>query len=227
LSGVENGKQRWPQAAPARGTAKGRRKTAWLIWLISGRHETEDNLAMLSEIERQLISKGAIKTRTAELAGEITRDYAGLELIMVGVLKGSFVFLADLARQVELPLQIDFVAVSSYGADTESSGVVKIIKDMDLEIDGKDVLLVEDIVDTGLTLKYLAGMLRERGPASLEVCALLNKPDARKVDIEVKYCGFDVPPLFLVGYGLDYAERFRHLPYVGVLREEEGSGETD
>ncbi len=182
---------------------------------------------MLSEIERQLISKGAIKTRTAELAGEITRDYAGLELIMVGVLKGSFVFLADLARQVELPLQIDFVAVSSYGADTESSGVVKIIKDMDLEIDGKDVLLVEDIVDTGLTLKYLAGMLRERGPASLEVCALLNKPDARKVDIEVKYCGFDVPPLFLVGYGLDYAERFRHLPYVGVLREEEGSGETD
>jgi len=160
------------------------------------------------------------------MAAEITRDYLDRELVMVGVLKGAFVFLADLARQVELPVEIDFVAVSSYGADTESSGVVKIVKDLDLEIEGKDVLLVEDIVDTGLTLKYLTGMLRERGPSSVEVCALLNKPDARKVDIEVRYCGFDVPPLFVVGYGLDYAERYRQLPYVGVLQEKEGSSGT-
>jgi hypoxanthine phosphoribosyltransferase len=181
---------------------------------------------MDSGIARPLISREEITARTAEMAAEITRDYLDRELVMVGVLKGAFVFLADLARQVELPVEIDFVAVSSYGADTESSGVVKIVKDLDLEIEGKDVLLVEDIVDTGLTLKYLTGMLRERGPSSVEVCALLNKPDARKVDIEVRYCGFDVPPLFVVGYGLDYAERYRQLPYVGVLQEKEGSSGT-
>ncbi|MDD3717471.1 MAG: hypoxanthine phosphoribosyltransferase [Actinomycetota bacterium] len=174
---------------------------------------------------KPLIGEEEIRARVTRMAEEITRDYRGRELVMVGVLKGAFVFLADLAREVELPLQIDFVAVSSYGADTESSGVVRIIKDLDLDIEGRDVLLVEDIVDTGLTLKYLAGMLRERGPASVEVCALLNKLDARKVDIVVKYCGFEVPPLFVVGYGLDYAERFRQLPYVGVLKEKEGSGE--
>ena len=180
---------------------------------------------MDAEIGRPLLSREEISRRTAEMASQITSDYRDRELVMVGVLKGAFVFLADLVRQVELPLEVDFVAVSSYGSDTESSGVVKIIKDMDLEIKGKDVLLVEDIVDTGLTLKYLSGMLRERGPASVEICSLLNKPDARKVDIEVKYCGFDVPPLFVVGYGLDYAERYRHLPYVGVLENVEGSGE--
>ena len=194
-------------------------------WVIRRASAGEDNRAMDMEIERPLISREEIETRMAQMAEEITRDYRDRELIMVGVLKGAFVFLADLARQIELPLRIDFVAVSSYGADTKSSGVVKIIKDLDLEIEGKDVLLVEDIVDTGLTLKYLAGMLQERGPASVEVCALLNKPDARKVDIEVKYCGFDVPPLFVVGYGLDYAERYRQLPFVGVLKEKEGSGE--
>lgn len=185
----------------------------------------EDNRAMDVDAVKPLISGAEVKARIAEMAGEITRDYGGRDLVMVGVLKGAFVFLADLARQVELPLQVDFVAVSSYGADTESSGVVRIIKDMDLEIEGKDVLLVEDIVDTGLTLKYLAGLLGERGPASLEVCALLNKPDARKVDVEIKYCGFDVPPLFVVGYGLDHGERYRQLPFVGVLEEYEGSGE--
>ncbi|MBC7231131.1 MAG: hypoxanthine phosphoribosyltransferase [Actinobacteria bacterium] len=173
---------------------------------------------------RVLISEEEIRRRTAELAREITRDYAGRELVMVGVLKGAFVFLADLARQVELPLEIDFVAVSSYGADTRSSGVVRIIKDLDLDISDKHVLLVEDIVDTGLTLKYLVGLLEERGPASVEICALLNKPEARKVGLEVKYSGFDVPPLFVVGYGLDHAERFRQLPYVGVLEDVEGSG---
>jgi hypoxanthine phosphoribosyltransferase len=182
---------------------------------------------MHEHIGRPLLSREEIAAITARLAERISRDYMERELVMVGVLKGAFVFLADLARQVELPVEIDFVAVSSYGADTVSSGVVKIVKDLDLEIEGKDVLLVEDIVDTGLTLKYLTGMLRERGPASVEICALLNKPDARKVDIEVRYIGFDVPPLFVVGYGLDYAERYRHLPYVGVLEESEGSGEID
>jgi hypoxanthine phosphoribosyltransferase len=181
---------------------------------------------MEKEKARPLISREEIEARIARMAEEINRDYQGRDLVMVGVLKGAFVFLADLARQVELPLEIDFVAVSSYGADTQSSGVVKIIKDLDLEITGKDVLLVEDIVDTGLTLKYLASMLRDRGPASVEICTLLNKPDARKVDMEVKYCGFDVPQKFVVGYGLDYAERYRQLPYVGVLDDKEGSRET-
>ncbi len=173
-----------------------------------------------------LIGREEIETRISEIAQEISRDYRDRDLVMIGVLKGAFVFLADLARQLELPLEIDFVAVSSYGTDTESSGVVKIVKDVDLEIAGKDVLLVEDIVDTGLTLKYLSGMLRDKGPASVEICTLLNKPDARKVDIYVKYCGFNVPPRFVVGYGLDYAERYRQLPYVGVLGDEEGSDGT-
>jgi hypoxanthine phosphoribosyltransferase len=169
--------------------------------------------------QKTLLSKDEISSRTAEMARQITEDYQGRELVMVGVLKGAFIFLADLVRRVELPVEIDFVAVSSYGSDTESSGVVKIVKDLDLDIEGKHVLLVEDIVDTGLTLKYLTEMLRDRGPASVGICTLLNKPDARKVEIEVKYCGFDVPPLFVVGYGLDYAERYRQLPYVGVLEE--------
>jgi len=181
---------------------------------------------MVRERTEPLISREEIEARIAEIAEEITRDYGDRDLVMVGVLKGAFVFLADLARQVELPLEIDFVAVSSYGMDTESSGVVKIVKDLDLEIAGKDVLLVEDIVDTGLTLKYLSGMLRDRGPASVEICTLLNKPDARKVDIDVKYCGFNVPPRFVVGFGLDYAERYRQLPYVGVLEDKEGSDGT-
>ena len=179
----------------------------------------------MDRVGKPLLSREEISARTAELAAQISRDYQGRELVMVGVLKGAFVFLADLVRQVELPVEIDFVGVSSYGSDTESSGVVKIVKDLDADIERKDVLLVEDIVDTGLTLKYLVGMLRERGPASVEVCALLNKPDARKVEIEVKYRGFDVPPLFVVGYGLDYAERYRQLPYVGVLEPGEGSSE--
>lgn len=168
---------------------------------------------------KPLIGREEIDARVAELAERITEDYRGRDLVVVGILKGAFVFLADLVRRVELPLEVDFVAISSYGKDTQSSGVVRIIKDLDLDIRGRDVLLVEDIVDTGLTLNYIAQMLRQREPASLEICALLNKPEARKVDIEVKYCGFDVPPLFVVGYGLDYAEHYRHLPYVSVLEE--------
>lgn len=170
---------------------------------------------------RTLISREEIQSRVRELAEQITRDYRDRDLVMVGVLKGAFVFLADLARHVDLPLEVDFVAVSSYGKDTKSSGVVRIIKDIDLDIRGRDVILVEDIVDTGLTLSYIADMLRQREPSSLEICALLNKPQARKVDLEVRYSGFDIPMLFVVGYGLDYAERYRHLPYVGVL---EGGG---
>jgi len=172
---------------------------------------------------RVLLSREAIEARVAEMAREITEDYRDQDLVMVGILKGAFVFMADLARRVELPLEIDFVAVSSYGKDTRSSGVVQIIKDLDLSITGRDVLLVEDIVDTGLTLRYLAEMLRSRDPASLEICALLNKKEARKVDIDIKYCGFDVPPFFVVGYGLDYAEKYRQLPYVGILEDLEGS----
>ncbi len=171
-----------------------------------------------------LIDKSKIESRIRELAEEISRDYAGKDLVMIGVLKGAFVMLADLARQVDLPAQIDFIAVSSYGADTKSSGVVSIIKDLDLDIQGKHVLLVEDIVDTGLTLDYLIRSMRARQPASVEICALLNKPEARKVDLEVKYCGFDIPHVFVVGYGLDYAEQYRQLPYVGVL--EEGAAES-
>ncbi len=168
---------------------------------------------------RSLIGPEEIAAKVAEMARRITEDYRGRDLVVVGILKGAFVFLADLVRRVDLPLEVDFVAVSSYGKDTESSGVVRIVKDLDLDIRGRDVLLVEDIVDTGLTLKYIAEMLRQREPASLEICALLNKPEARKVDIEIRYCGFDVPPVFVVGYGLDYAERYRQLPYVGVLED--------
>jgi hypoxanthine phosphoribosyltransferase len=168
---------------------------------------------------KALITREEIHSRVREMAEQITRDYRDRDLVMVGVLKGAFVFMADLARQVDLPLEVDFVAVSSYGKDTKSSGVVRIVKDLDLDIGGRDVLLVEDIVDTGLTLSYIADMLRQRKPSSLEICALLNKPEARKVDLEVRYCGFDIPMVFVVGYGLDHAERYRHLPFVGVLEE--------
>jgi hypoxanthine phosphoribosyltransferase len=175
---------------------------------------------MDGEIECVLLSRERIAARTKELAEKIAADYRGKDLVLVGVLKGAFVFLADLARHLDLPVEIDFVALSSYGQSTRTSGVVRITKDLDLDITGKHVLVVEDIVDTGLTLDYLRRMLQERGPSSVEICALLNKPEARKVDIEVKYLGFDVPSRFVVGYGLDYAERFRQLPFVGVLREE-------
>jgi hypoxanthine phosphoribosyltransferase len=166
-----------------------------------------------------LIERERLDARIREMGEEITRDYASGSLILVGVLKGAFVVLADLARHIDLPVRIDFMAVSSYGMDTKSSGVVSIIKDLDLEIAGQDVLIVEDIVDSGLTLDYLVRSLKTREPASVEICALLSKPEARKVDIPVRYCGFEVPDHFVVGYGLDCAERFRGLPYVGVIEE--------
>jgi hypoxanthine phosphoribosyltransferase len=170
------------------------------------------------DIESTLISADAIKDKIAELAAVIDKDYEGRELLLVGVLKGACMVMADLARALTSPVQLDFMAVSSYGSGTASSGVVRILKDLDRDITGKDVVVVEDIIDSGLTLSWLLRNLRSRGPASVEVLAMLRKPDAAKVDVPVRYMGFDIPNEFVVGYGLDYAERYRNLPYVGTLK---------
>jgi hypoxanthine phosphoribosyltransferase len=170
------------------------------------------------DIEATLISAEEIKVKIAELAATIDADYAGRELLLVGVLKGACMVMADLARAITLPVQLDFMAVSSYGSGTTSSGVVRILKDLDKDITGKEVVVVEDIIDSGLTLSWLLRNLRSRGPASVEVLAMLRKPDAAKVDVPVRYMGFDIPNEFVVGYGLDYAERYRNLPYVGTLK---------
>ena len=172
------------------------------------------------DIERVLLSREEIDRKVAELGQAISSDYAGKELLLVGVLKGAFVFMADLARHVDLPMEFDFMAVSSYGAATQTSGVVRILKDLDHEIMGRHVLVVEDIVDSGLTLSYLLKNLRTRKPESLEVCALLQKTEVQQVPLDIKYPGFEIPPVFVVGYGLDYGERFRNLPFVGTLRPE-------
>ena len=164
-----------------------------------------------------LLSEEQLQQRVQELGAEICRDYQGKEPLLVGILKGAAVFLVDLMRAVDLPLSIDFMAVSSYGAATESSGVVRILKDLDINIEGRDVLVVEDIIDSGLTLSYLVRNLEAREPASLEVCALLTKPERREIDVPVRYTGFEIPNRFVIGYGLDFAERYRNLPYVGVL----------
>ena len=170
------------------------------------------------DIEEVLITGQEIQEKIADLGEEITREYAGRDLLLVGVLKGAFVFMADLSRHVRLPLEFDFMAVSSYGAATQTSGVVRILKDLDHEIQGRHVLLVEDIVDSGLTLSYLMKNLRTRKPASLEVCALLQKTGVQQVPLDIRYRAFEIPPVFVVGYGLDYGERFRNLPFVGTLR---------
>jgi len=154
-----------------------------------------------------------------ELGQEISRDYDGKELFLVGVLKGAVFFLSDLMRHIEVPCEVDFMAVASYGSSTDSSGVVRILKDLDATIEGKDVLIVEDIIDSGLTLSYLLRTLRAREPRSLEVCSLLTKPERREVDLPIRYTGFEIPNKFVIGYGLDHAERFRNLPYVAVLQE--------
>jgi len=174
--------------------------------------------ALEDDTEKVLISEEEIQATVRRLGDEITRDYARRDLLLVGVLKGAFVLMGDLSRNIRLPLQFDFMAVSSYGAATKTSGVVRILKDLDHEIEGRNVLLVEDIVDSGLTLAYLLKNLRTRRPASLEVCALLHKTAMQKVDVNLKYVGFEIPPEFVVGYGLDYAERFRNLPYVATLK---------
>jgi hypoxanthine phosphoribosyltransferase len=172
-------------------------------------------------IENILISGEEIQDCVRRLGADITADYRGEDnLILVGVLKGAFVMMADLSRHIRLPVEFDFMAVSSYGAATKTSGVVRILKDLDHEIEGRNVLLVEDIVDSGLTLNYLLKNLRTRRPKSLEVCALLQKTDVQQVKLDIKYRGFEIPPVFVVGYGLDYGERFRNLPYVATLKPE-------
>jgi hypoxanthine phosphoribosyltransferase len=165
-----------------------------------------------------LITEHEIQSKVAELAKEITEDYRGRDLLLVGVLKGAFMLMSDLARHITIPLELDFMAVSSYGSTTKTSGIVRILKDLDLDISGRDVLIVEDIIDSGLTLSYLIKNLRARGPLTLEVCALLSKPEVQKVALDVRYEGFALPPVFVVGYGLDYGERYRNLPYVGTLK---------
>ena len=167
-----------------------------------------------------LIEEDALQERVAALGQELSAAYAGRDLLLIGVLKGAVFFMADLMRHITVPCEVDFMAISSYGASTDSSGVVRILKDLDINIEGRDVLVVEDIIDSGLTLSYLIRNLEARGPASLEICALLTKPDRREMDVPVHYIGFEIPDRFVIGYGLDYAERFRNLPYIGILREE-------
>jgi hypoxanthine phosphoribosyltransferase len=164
-----------------------------------------------------LVPAEELQRRVRELAREISRDYAGKDLLLIGVLKGAVFFLSDLMRQLDVPAQVDFMAVASYGSATRSSGVVRILKDLDAPIEGRDVLIIEDIVDSGLTLQYLLRNLQGRHPASLEVCALLIKPERRKVELKTRYVGFEIPNRFAIGYGLDHAERYRNLPYVAAL----------
>ncbi|MDI2098451.1 hypoxanthine phosphoribosyltransferase [Ruicaihuangia caeni] len=169
------------------------------------------------DLDRELISEREIVDKIAELCRAIERDYEGRRPLLVGVLKGAVMVMADLARELKLHVDMDWMAVSSYGKSTQSSGVVRILKDLDSDLAGRDVLIVEDIIDSGLTLSWLLGNLQSRGAASVKVCALLRKPDAAKVDVPVEYVGFDIPNEFVVGYGLDYAERYRNLRGIGVL----------
>ena len=170
-------------------------------------------------IGEELVSQSDLERRVRELGAEISRDYEGKDLFLVGVLKGAVFFLSDLMRSLEVDCEVDFMAVASYGSSTDSSGVVRILKDLDATIEGKDVLIVEDIIDSGLTLSYLLRTLKAREPRSLEVCALLTKPERREVDLPIRYTGFEIPNKFVIGYGLDHAERYRNLPYVAVLQE--------
>ena len=172
---------------------------------------------MGSDLEKILLTEEQVATRVAEMAAQIDADYTGREVLLVGVLKGAVMIMADLSRQMHTELTMDWMAVSSYGSGTKSSGVVRILKDLDTDIDGRHVLVVEDIIDSGLTLSWLVSNLRSRNPASVEVAALLRKPESVKVDVDVRYIGFDVPSEFVVGYGLDYAGRYRNLPFVGTL----------
>jgi len=172
-----------------------------------------------SEVGEVLVSADDLQRRVAELGVRISHDYAGKPLLLIGVLKGAVFFLSDLMRHVDIPVEIDFMAVASYGSATDSSGVVRILKDLDAAIEGRDVLIVEDIVDSGLTLQYLMRNLGSRNPRTLEVCALLVKPERRKVELPTKYVGFEIEDRFVVGYGLDYAERYRNLPFVAALEK--------
>jgi hypoxanthine phosphoribosyltransferase len=178
-----------------------------------------------NDIDRVLLSGDEIQSKLRELGDRITADYEQKDLLLVGVLKGAFVMMADLSRHIRLPLQFDFMAVASYGAATKTSGVVRILKDLDLDLEGRDVLLVEDIVDSGLTLNYLMKNMRSRRPASLEVCTLLQKQGAQRVPLDIRYTGFEIPATFVVGYGLDYGQRYRNLPYIATLKREVYGGD--
>ena len=179
---------------------------------------------MRTELEQAvgevLIQADVLRARVAELGEEISAAYQGQDLLLIGVLKGAVFFMADLMRCLTVPCEVDFMAISSYGAQTDSSGVVRILKDLDINIEGRNVLVVEDIIDSGLTLSYLMRNLESREPATLEVCALLTKPARREIDVPVRWVGFEIPNKFVIGYGLDFAERYRNLPYVGVLSDE-------
>ncbi|MGD9560286.1 MAG: hypoxanthine phosphoribosyltransferase [Oscillospiraceae bacterium] len=172
------------------------------------------------DVERVLLTAQEIHAKVLELGAQISREYRGKDLLMISVLKGSIVFMADLMRALSIPVQIDFMAVSSYGDASKSSGVVKIVKDIDIKLAGKHLLIVEDILDSGMTLNYLKELLEVRAPASTRIVALLDKPSRRRVEIQADYTGFSVPDEFLVGYGLDYAERYRNLQYIGILKKE-------
>ena len=172
------------------------------------------------DIERILISEKDIKKAVKKMGKQISKDYDGKNLMLVAVLKGSVIFMADLMRAISIPLNIDFMSVSSYGGGTKSSGVVKILKDLDHDLSGKDILIVEDILDSGVTLSYLKNYLSARKPASISIVTLLDKPERRKADITADYSGFEIPDGFVVGYGLDYAEDYRNLPYIGILKRE-------
>ena len=176
--------------------------------------------SMMSDVAEVLVPSAQIQEKVAEMGGRITRDYEGERLLLVGVLRGAVVVMGDLMRNIDLPCEIDFMDISSYGSGTSSSGVVRILKDLEEDISGRHVLVVEDIIDTGLTLSYLLRSLRARKPASLEICALLSKPSRRRVELDVKYLGFEVPDEFVVGYGLDYDGAYRNLPDICILKEE-------
>ena len=174
---------------------------------------------MKNDVKSVLYSEAQLNEKVKELADRISKDYADKDLLLIGVLKGANVFMCDLMRQIPFPIKIDFIAASSYGHSTESSGVVKILKDLDYSIEGKDVIIVEDIIDTGLTLSYLIENFRSRKPRSLEICTLLDKPERRIANLSVKYIGFRIPDEFIVGYGIDFAEHYRNLPYIATLKE--------
>jgi hypoxanthine phosphoribosyltransferase len=177
-------------------------------------------LKLINDIKEVLFTEDKIAKKVQELGKLISEDYKGEDLFIIGVLKGANVFLSDLIRKITVPVTIDFMAVSSYGSYTESSGVVKIIKDLDFSIENKNILIVEDIIDTGLTLKYLRENLITRGPKSIKICSLLDKPERRKADIKIDYIGFEIPDEFIVGYGIDYAEKYRNLPFIATLKQE-------
>lgn len=175
---------------------------------------------MKNDVKEILLDEDTLNSKIKEMGEKISEDYKDKDLVLVGVLKGSVMFMSDLMKKISIPCCMDFMAVSSYGNSTETSGVVRILKDLDFQIEGKDVLIVEDIIDSGVTLKYLIEYLKAKKPNTLEIACLLNKPERRRVEINTKYCGFDVPDYFLIGYGLDYAEKYRNLPFIGILKEE-------